>query len=116
MSVYLLLDFWNVFEEGFRNKTNFIPMVCIIIAYIGHGLGYGVIPSLIAAEMVPIQFRSTAFGLFCTIEMICSFLLSKLKPILLDYLHMHGLFAMLSCKLIYFHIYTLYPPEVQIPE
>ena len=98
MSVYLYLDYGNMFDEGIRNKINFIPMICVIMAYVGFGLGYGVLPSLIAAETVPVKFRSTAFGFFCMIEMICSFLLIKLKQWLLDLLHMHGMFAMFSCK------------------
>ena len=105
MSIYLLLDNWNILDEDVRNKTNFIPMICVIMAYVGFGLGYGVLPSLIAAETVPVKFRSTAFGFFCTIEMLCSFLLSKLKPMLLDLLQMYGLFAMFSCKF-NFHIHT----------
>lgn len=100
MSVYLLLDNSNILNEDIRNKTNFIPMICVIMAYVGFGLGYGVLPSLIAAETVPVKFRSTAFGFFCTIEMLCSFLLSKLKPMLLDLLQMYGLFAMFSCTVL----------------
>ena len=29
---------------------NFIPMAMVVLAYVGYGLGFGVIPSLIAAE------------------------------------------------------------------
>ena len=38
-------------------QLNFIPMVCVILAYTGYGLGYGVIPSLIAAELMPVEIR-----------------------------------------------------------
>ena len=36
---------------------DFIPMVMIIVAYMGFGLGFGVIPGLLAAERTPIQIR-----------------------------------------------------------
>ena len=71
-------------------------MVSVIVAYVGYGLGYGVIPSLMAAEMMPVDVRSTAVGFFMTIEMSSTFLLSKLKPILLESLQIYGLFAMFA--------------------
>ena len=96
MSMYTMLDYVKVFSEDVTEKINFIPMTCVIVAYIGYGLGYGVIPSLMAAEMMPVNVRSTAVGFFISVEMTSTFLLSKLKPILLDTLKMYGLFAMFS--------------------
>jgi len=96
MSLYTLLDYVKVFGDDVTEKINFIPMTCVIMAYVGYGLGYGVIPSLIAAETMPVEVRSTAVGFFMLIEMLSSFFLSKLKPILMDTIHMHGLFAMFS--------------------
>jgi len=96
MSMYTMLDYVKVFSEDVTEKINFIPMTCVIMAYVGYGLGYGVIPSLIAAETMPVDVRSTAVGFFMMIEMLSSFLLSKMKPLLMDSLHMHGLFAMFS--------------------
>merc|ERR1711936_1364641 len=87
-------------DESITTQINFIPMVSVIVAYVGYGLGYGVIPSLIAAETMPVDVRSTAVGLFMTVEMLSTFLLSKLKPILMDSLQIHGLFAMFSCTVL----------------
>ena len=98
MSVYTLVVDMVPMEEDIINKINFIPMTCVIVAYIGYGLGYGVIPSLMAAEMMPVDVRSTAVGFFISVEMTSTFLLSKLKPTLLDTLKMYGLFAMFSGK------------------
>merc|ERR1712241_1574530 len=39
-----------------------IPMICVILAYTGYGLGYGVIPSLVAAEMMPVDVRNCSGG------------------------------------------------------
>ena len=98
MSVFTLVVDQGWVEENITARMNFVPMVCVIVAYVGYGLGYGVIPSLIAAETMPVDVRSTAVGLFMTVEMLSTFLLSKLKPILMENLQIHGLFAMFSCK------------------
>ena len=98
MSVFTLVVDKGWLDESITTQINFIPMVSVIVAYVGYGLGYGVIPSLIAAETMPVDVRSTAVGLFMTVEMLSTFLLSKLKPILMESLQIHGLFAMFSCK------------------
>ena len=98
MSVFTMVVDKGWLDESITTQINFIPMVSVILAYVGYGLGYGVIPSLIAAETMPVDVRSTAVGLFMGVEMLSSFLLSKLKPILMDSLQIHGLFAMFSCK------------------
>ena len=98
MSVFTLVVDQGWLDESITTQINFIPMVSVIVAYVGYGLGYGVIPSLIAAETMPVDVRSTAVGLFMTVEMLSTFLLSKLKPILMESLQIHGLFAMFSCK------------------
>ena len=76
--------------------TNFIPMAMVIVAYIGYGLGFGVIPSLLAAESMPVNIRSTVVGIFMALEMSSTFLLSKLKPMLIEQLGIDGLFLMFS--------------------
>merc|ERR1719400_145140 len=99
MSLFTLVGDKGWLDESITTQINFIPMVSVILAYVGYGLGYGVIPSLIAAETMPVDVRSSAVGLFMTVEMLSTFLLSKLKPILMDSLQIHGLFAMFSCKI-----------------
>merc|ERR1711953_890008 len=100
MSVFTLVVDKGWLDESITTQINFIPMVSVIVAYVGYGLGYGVIPSLIAAETMPVDVRSTAVGLFMTVEMLSTFLLSKLKPILMESLQIHGLFAMFSCTVL----------------
>ena len=96
MSVYTLIDDKGLVSLETIEQFNFVPMVSIIVAYTGYGLGYGVLPSLIAAETMPVDVRSTAVGFFMMVEMISTFLLSKLKPTLMDSLGLHGLFAMFA--------------------
>jgi len=79
-----------------------IPMICVILAYTGYGLGYGVIPSLVAAEMMPVDVRSTMVGFFMTLEMTFTFFLSKMKPSLMESLGFDGLFSMFAGKFVTF--------------
>ena len=69
-------------------------MTMVILAYMGYGLGFGVIPSLLAAERMPVSVRSTVVGILMTVEMSSTFLLSKLKPVLIEKLGIDGLFSM----------------------
>ena len=59
MSVYTLLDTNNHLSPALSQSLNFVPMISIILAYVGFGLGYGVIPSLLAAELMPVPVRSS---------------------------------------------------------
>ena len=100
LAVFTLADDQGWVSEELTNTINFIPMVCVILAYVGMGLGYAVIPSLIAAEAMPVDVRSFAIGLFMTVEMSSTFLSSKLKPVLMKNIKLYGLFALFSCKVI----------------
>ena len=85
-------------DESIATKINFIPMVSVIVAYVGVGLGFLVIPVLIAAETIPVEVRSTAFGVFMTLEMLSTFIISKLKPTLMENLDLTGLNALFAGK------------------
>ena len=83
-------------DEAISRQINFLPMVSVILAYVGVGLGFLVIPVLIAAETIPVEVRSTALGVFTTLEMLSTFLISKLKPTLMEKLDLAGLFALFA--------------------
>ena len=101
-------------DESIAEQINFIPMVSVIVAYVGVGLGFLVIPVLIATETIPVDVRSTAFGVFMTLEMLATFIVSKLKTTLLENLGFSGLFALFSGKerntvipLLFFKFFTI---------
>ena len=98
ISVYTLVVAKGWLEESIATQINFIPMVSVIVAYVGVGLGFLVIPVLIATETIPVDVRSTAFGVFMTLEMLATFIISKLKTTLLENLGFSGLFALFSGK------------------
>jgi len=96
VSVYTHLTASSLLPSHLATSLNFIPMVTIILAYMGYGLGFGVIPSLLAAEYMPVVIRSTSVGFLVTLEMSSNLLLSMLKPLLISQLGIQGLFTMFT--------------------
>ena len=96
LSVFSLVVEQGWLDETITRQINFLPMVSVILAYVGVGLGFLVIPVLIAAETIPVEVRSTAFGVFMTLEMLSTFFISKLKPTLMEKLDLAGLFALFA--------------------
>jgi len=96
MALFTYISSKELVSPELITTFNSIPMLCVIVAYVGYGLGYGVIPSLIAAEMMPVEIRSSVVGVLMTLEMTSTFLLSKLKPVLMASLGIYGLFTMFA--------------------
>lgn len=96
MGVFTFLSSSSTLSPFLISSLNFIPMACVILAYTGYGLGYSVIPNMVAAEVMPVEIRSTVIGILMTVEMSSTFVLSKLKPVLIDFLGIHGLFTMFA--------------------
>ena len=96
LSVFSLVVEQGWLDETITRQINFLPMGSVILAYVGVGLGFLVIPVLIAAETIPVEVRSTALGVFTTLEMLSTFLISKLKPTLMEKLDLAGLFALFA--------------------
>jgi len=92
VGVFLKLSFNNVISDDMATQLNFIPMAMVILAYMGLGLGFGVIPGLLAAERIPVNIRSTVVGILVTLQNFSSFNLSKWKPVLISHLGIDGLF------------------------
>ena len=57
VGVFARLSHAGLLPIDLAAHLNFIPMAMVILAYIGYGLGFGVIPSLLAAESIPVNIR-----------------------------------------------------------
>jgi len=90
--VFLKLSINGLLPINMATQLNFIPMAMVILAYAGLGLGFGVIPGLLAAEQMPVNIRSTVVGILVTLEELSAFNLAKWKPVLISYLGIDGLF------------------------
>ena len=108
LSVFSLVVDQGWLDEAITRQIDFLPMVSVILGYVGVGLGFAVIPVLIAAETIPVEVRSTAFGVFMTLEMLSTFLISKLKPTLMEKLDLSGMFALFSGSRELRNIYTVF--------
>merc|ERR1711892_1371153 len=107
MGVFTFLSSSSILSPSWVSSLNFIPMACVILAYTGYGLGYNVIPNIVAAEVMPVEIRSTVIGILMTVEMSSTFVLSKLKPVLLDFLGIHGLFFMFAGTIFFIILLTM---------
>ena len=57
MGVFTFLSSSSSLSPFLISSLNFIPMACVILAYTGYGLGYSVIPNMVAAEVMPVEIR-----------------------------------------------------------
>ena len=57
MGVFTFLSSSSILPPSLVSSLNFIPMACVILAYTGYGLGYNVIPNIVAAEVMPVEIR-----------------------------------------------------------
>jgi len=96
MGLFTFLSTSSLLPSPLVSQLSWVPMVCVILAYSGYGLGYSVIPGILAAEIMPVEIRSTMAGLLMTLEMCSTLVLSKMKPVLLEVLGIHGLFTMFA--------------------
>merc|ERR1711915_1065583 len=90
-----------------QSSLSFVPMFCVILAYTGYSLGFSVIPSLVAAEIVPVRISSVV-GILMSLEMTSTFALSKLKPVLMDMIGIHGLFTLFAGAVLIVIILTMF--------
>ena len=57
MGVFTFLSSSSSLSPFLISRLNVIPMTCVILAYTGYGLGYSVIPNMVAAEVMPVEIR-----------------------------------------------------------
>merc|ERR1712013_473571 len=84
MGLFTFLSTSSLLPSSLVSQLSWVPMVCVILAYSGYGLGYSVIPGILSAEIMPVEIRSTMAGVLMTLEMCSTLILSKMKPVLLE--------------------------------
>ena len=57
LGVFLKLSNNGMIPVDMETQLTFIPMAMIILAYMGLGFGFNVIPGLLAAEKIPVNIR-----------------------------------------------------------
>ncbi|GIY43559.1 facilitated trehalose transporter Tret1-1 [Caerostris darwini] len=76
----------------FETHYNWIPLTTLISFLCAFSLGYGSIPWLLAAEMVPLRARSTVGGLGTFANGLFAFIITKTFSELEELTHTHGTF------------------------
>ncbi|XP_055927010.1 solute carrier family 2, facilitated glucose transporter member 8-like [Argiope bruennichi] len=89
LSVYYYVSVANF---TFEARFDWIPLVSLILFVTAFSLGYGSIPWLLTAEMVPLRARSTIGGLATFANGLFAFIITKTFSELEDLAHNYGAF------------------------
>lgn len=57
MGLFTFLSTSSLLPSSLVSQLSWVPMVCVILAYSGYGLGYSVIPGILSAEIMPVEIR-----------------------------------------------------------
>jgi len=82
-----------MFSEDIMVYARWIPLLAIIIQYLGFGLGWGAIMYMMQGEILPSDMRSFGSGLLGIIDNIFLFLSIKCVPILISSVGVGGMFG-----------------------
>jgi len=83
--------------EEYKSVARWIPVLAIIVQYLGFGLGYGVIMYNLQGEILPSDMRSFGSGLLGIIDNISLFLSVKMVPVLMSSIGVGGMFFTYCC-------------------
>ncbi|GBN10395.1 Facilitated trehalose transporter Tret1 [Araneus ventricosus] len=89
LGVYYYVSVANL---TFEVRFDWIPLVSLILFVTGFSIGYGSIPWLLAAEMVPLRARSTIGGLGTFANGLFAFIITKTFSELEDLANNYGAF------------------------
>ncbi|KFM78755.1 Facilitated trehalose transporter Tret1, partial [Stegodyphus mimosarum] len=79
-------------NEDFGAKFSWMPLISLISFVIAFSIGYGSVPWLLIAEMVPVRARSTVGGLGTFVNGLFAFIVTKTFTQLEDLIQTHGTF------------------------
>ncbi|GFR31422.1 facilitated trehalose transporter Tret1 [Trichonephila clavata] len=79
-------------DKVFQLRYDWIPLCSLISFLFAFALGFGSIPALMAAEMIPLRARSTIGGLILFANSTFAFIITKTFSELEDLVHNYGTF------------------------
>lgn len=97
-------------DKTIEHTYAWIPLVCCTVAVVGYSIGYGPIPFLLSAEMLPVRVRSTTSSIVHVFDGIFIFIITNTFSDFEDLLHNYGAFwfysSMSTIGLIYVMIFV----------
>ncbi|XP_018573951.1 facilitated trehalose transporter Tret1 isoform X2 [Anoplophora glabripennis] len=77
LGVFFSLKDRNVLDADGVDKISFLPILCLIIFICAFSLGFGPIPWLISAELMPQEIKSTACSAAATFNWLLAFIVTR---------------------------------------
>lgn len=77
LGVFFSLKDRNVLDADGIDKISFLPILCLIIFMSAFSLGFGPIPWLISAELMPEEIKSTACSAAATFNWLLAFIVTR---------------------------------------
>ncbi|XP_045780285.1 uncharacterized protein LOC123877526 [Maniola jurtina] len=108
MFILGLYFYLNYVENSIINKLKWLPLVILIIYFIGYNFGYGIIPNTIIGEMFTPKVRSKGSTLTMSISWVFGFTVNTVFGMLLESVGGHFAFWFFSLVCACAFIFTLF--------
>ena len=79
-------------NHEWREKLEWVPLVCLIIYMIGYSIGFACVPFLLLGEMLPGRMRNLLGATVSSFNLLMTFSVLKLFPYIYMSIGFHGLF------------------------
>jgi len=87
-----VLGIFLYFKTSASTVWGWIPLVSIIVSFIGYSVGFATIPFSIMGEMFPTSTRNISAALSSSFNLTCLFLLLRFYTTLADVIEYHGVY------------------------
>lgn len=77
LGIFFTLKERNVLDEDGVSKISFLPILCLIVFMCAFSFGFGPIPWLISAELMPQEIKSVACSAAATFNWLLAFLVTR---------------------------------------
>lgn len=84
------------FESSIPDSLRWLPLLSIILSFIGYSIGYATIPFCIMGEILPVRTRSISGAISSTFNLACLFLVLKFYTSLADIINYHGVYCLFA--------------------
>ncbi|XP_077525473.1 facilitated trehalose transporter Tret1-like isoform X1 [Amblyomma americanum] len=110
----LSLHFKDVKGQDFHVKYGWLPLVSIVLYFVGYSLGLGPLPFVFLGELVPLKAKGVATGVCMFIFNLTGFLITKVYTDLVDLMGTSATFWLYGCLLaVTFVFFILFVPETK---
>ncbi|XP_064074828.1 facilitated trehalose transporter Tret1-like [Vanessa tameamea] len=103
LGVYFYLDDYSGF-----NKANWLPLVLLIIFFIGYDAGIGIVPNVLIGEMFTMNVRSKGSAVALTVSWLSGFLVTVAYGAIVEHVGSYAAFWFFSCTGLISCLFTIF--------